>query len=118
MDVRSLILAATCSALVRSCGERTEPPASGSARAPTALDSSALESSGEWPDTIVAERNRFLPEGVESDLDATVQVVHVSPPRAIEEPEEGEAAEEEGERRAEVAGEVHVGAPGRRTAGV
>ena len=62
MDVRSLILAAACSALVLSCGEKTEPPASVSAQAPT-----AVESAGGWPATIVAERNQFLPEGVEYD---------------------------------------------------
>ncbi len=62
MGVRSLILAAACSALVLNCGEQTEPQASVSAQAPA-----VAESAGGWPATIVAERNQFLPEGVEYD---------------------------------------------------
>jgi sugar lactone lactonase YvrE len=45
-----------------SCGAETEPQPSVSAQAPA-----VAESAGEWPVTIVAERNRFLPEGVEYD---------------------------------------------------
>jgi sugar lactone lactonase YvrE len=62
MGVRSLILAAACSALVLNCGDKTEPQGSVSAQAPA-----VAESTGGWPATIVAERNQFLPEGVEYD---------------------------------------------------
>ena len=62
MGVRPLILALVCSVFLTACSEPPEPPASVSARLPA-----ALESGGEWPDTIVAERNRFVPEGVEYD---------------------------------------------------
>ena len=62
MGVRPLILAAACSTLVLNCAERTEPRAGVSAQA-----HSVAELAAAWPETIVAERNRFLPEGVEYD---------------------------------------------------
>jgi sugar lactone lactonase YvrE len=62
MGVRSLILAAACSLLVLSCTEAEEPQAKVSAQ-----PAAAAESARTWPDTIIAERNRFIPEGVEYD---------------------------------------------------
>jgi len=60
MGVRSLILSAACSALVLNCAEKTEPRAGVSSQA-----HSVAEPAAAWPATIVAERNRFLPVGVE-----------------------------------------------------
>lgn len=68
MGVRSIFVAAVCSALVLGCAERTdsepavEPEPEVSARGPA-----AAESERSWPDIVVAERNQFLPEGVEYD---------------------------------------------------
>ena len=61
MDVRSIIRAALCGALVLSCSE-AEPEPDVSAPAPA-----AAEFEVGWPETIVAERGRFTPEGVEYD---------------------------------------------------
>ncbi len=62
MSVQSIIRAAMCSALVLSCSEATESEPDVSAPAPA-----AAESEVGWPRTIVAERNLFIPEGVEYD---------------------------------------------------
>ncbi len=62
IGVRSIIRAALCCALVLSCSEATESPPDVSAPGPDA----AVSEVG-WPATIVAERNLFIPEGVEYD---------------------------------------------------
>jgi sugar lactone lactonase YvrE len=54
--VRSLFFGVACSALVLSCSERIDSQPEASA-----------EPELRWPDVIVAERNQFLPEGVEYD---------------------------------------------------
>ncbi len=60
--LRPIIRAALCSALVLSCSEATESPPDVSAPGPAA----AMSEVG-WPAIIVAERNLFVPEGVEYD---------------------------------------------------
>ncbi len=62
MGVRSLMLGVVCSAFAVSCFEQSGPEPDVSARGPA-----AAESELGWPETIVAERNRFLPEGIEFD---------------------------------------------------
>ena len=62
MSVRSIVRAALCGALVLSCSEATEPEPDVSAPAPA-----AAESEVGWPETIVAERGLFIPEGIEYD---------------------------------------------------
>lgn len=62
MGIRSSILVIVCCGLVASCAEESEtlPKVS-------AVPTTAVQSAGGWPDVIVAERNKFLPEGVEYD---------------------------------------------------
>ncbi len=66
MDIRSSVLVMACCGFVAggavSCAEETETSPGVSAQ-PKAL----VKSAEGWPDVIVAERNQFLPEGVEYD---------------------------------------------------
>ncbi len=68
MRVQSMILVLACSTLVLSCSEGRNPPPE--ANAPpdvSARESAATVAELRWPDVIVAERNQFLPEGIEYD---------------------------------------------------
>ena len=62
MSIRIFILWVSCTALALSCSEPSEPPAEDAARGPV-----AAEFAPGWPETIVAERNLFIPEGIEFD---------------------------------------------------
>jgi sugar lactone lactonase YvrE len=62
MSIRFLALWVVCSAIAVSCSDQADPESDVSAQG-----LAAAESELDWPDTIVAERNRFLPEGVEFD---------------------------------------------------
>ncbi len=73
MSIRTIAFAATMSAAVLGCGEPTESePVSPSPEiaepvvAPSPQSSAAPSEDG-WPAVIVAERNLFIPEGIEFD---------------------------------------------------
>jgi sugar lactone lactonase YvrE len=68
MDPRLIFVTILCGALVLSCSEQINPE-SAIATAPKvdAKDPSSAQSLRSWPDVIVAERNLFLPEGIEYD---------------------------------------------------
>jgi sugar lactone lactonase YvrE len=68
MRVRSILFAVACSALVPSCSDRADSRSEASAEPEVAARGSvATEPELRWPDAILAERNRFQPEGVEYD---------------------------------------------------
>jgi sugar lactone lactonase YvrE len=73
MRIRTVVLAATMSTALAGCGEATEsepvsPPAElvKAAVAPS-VEPTAAPPGGGWPAVIVAERNLFIPEGIEFD---------------------------------------------------
>ena len=62
MGVRSVFVAVACGALLLGCADQTSSESETSAQGSAA---SAVER--DWPDVIIAERNRFIPEGIEYD---------------------------------------------------
>jgi sugar lactone lactonase YvrE len=68
MSVRSVFVAVACSAFVLGCSEQTDSrPEAVSETEALAQGSAAAESESGWPEVIVAERNLFIPEGIEYD---------------------------------------------------
>ena len=68
MRVQSIFLVLACGTLVLSCSEgRNSPPEASARPGVAATESPATVAELRWPDVIVAERNQFLPEGIEYD---------------------------------------------------
>ena len=62
MSVQFLTIGVVCSVFAVSCSEQADPEPDVSTRGLAPAQSELA-----WPETIVAERNLFLPEGVEFD---------------------------------------------------